>query len=228
MDLDDLFPLWGFHSSLNSGEEDQLAVHRLGSPTIDTDKEKHLAKSALVKKGMGEVAALFKKQSVAQPEIIDVAAKVINKPGFSGNVAKMSDYVKNNKVTSLLIAAELGGIADSAVEMIIGNSEEQEQFELQTLWDSLTGGSGKTDAPSSSMTVAQASTLDAISHRGAKDQGDSMSEEQLKLFSRMVDRFGGLDGWQEVFAAIHTVKPGDFITYQRDLRRGEIARGVRR
>lgn len=220
MDITDLLPWHLSVNSLNSNEQEWIDK-RNAAFEAQQGKNKQggrLSKSALVKKSITAITDAFKAKAKQSPEVIDVVAKRINKTGLRKTADGITDYVKDNKITSLLIAAEVGGVAWTAAEELIANTEDSgEKGMLTELWESLVpewaGGSGSADAAFEMLKSGDARALTTTGNH----KGGSASTAKLALITRLQRRFGE-DTFRDMFVAIKQLTPADFVEYDEQVR----------
>lgn len=220
MDITDLLP-WHFSvNSLNSNEQQWIDERNAAfeAQQVTNKQGGRLSKSALVKKSITAITDAFKAKAKQSPEVIDVVAKRINKTGLRKTADGITDYVKDNKITSLLIAAEVGGVAWTAAEDLIANTEDPgEKGMLAELWESLVpdwaGGSNDAENAFDMLGSGDARALTAGSNRKA----GSASTQKLALITRLQRRFGE-DTFRDMFIAMKHLTPADFVDYDDQVR----------
>lgn len=224
MDFEWLIPFWltPRETGLNESEELSRRAEFVGPPHFDTrsnpavqEKESSMGAVALSRKAAGAMTTAYKNAVANKPEVIDAVVKRVNVPGFTGRIDQLKDYVMSNKLTSLLVAAELGEAGPALYDMIVSDSSPEEKGMLERTWDAVVGnGDDALPADGANFNIRATST---------SGMPNLASDEKLALIGRLVNRFE-MGHLKDLFTGLHTLKPADFVDYERSLQRGRIAR----
>lgn len=215
-DWTSLFP-WHLHvGDTNANErewiEKRQKVHQEYENARVNVNGTFMSKKDLVIKGYNQVAEAFKRHARSNPDVIDVVAKKINKPGIPRTIDGVVDYIKNNKVATLLVAAEIGDAAYSGAQLILDNVHPDEQSELQSMFEAFVESADAKGSPD-----GKAGALSA-----------NMGLEKIALISRLSRRFGS-DTFRDMYMAMKMLTPADFQVYdQKLMEAGVLSSGVAR